>query len=239
MIDIHCHLLYGVDDGADTINTSLTMLNDAVSQGITDIILTPHYRKGMFPFDKNAIMANYESIRKTAADMGIRLYLGCEYHANADMVGNLRNDRVMTLAGSDHVLAEYSHNSTLLQIQNSLDELLSNGYIPVIAHAERYGIVEKDPAVLALFEQMGALVQINANAILGLDGSAMKRVCKKILKGELADIIASDSHDMRERRSHMQDCRRYVSKKYGETTAVKLFERNPRKIIEGINRTGE
>ena len=239
MIDIHCHLLYGVDDGADTVDMSLAMLQDAASQGITDMILTPHYRKGMFPFDKFTIMANFETILPKAADIGIRLHLGCEYHANADMVTNLKNDRALTLAGTDYVLAEYSHDSTLLQIQNSLDDLLSNGYIPVIAHAERYGIVDKDPAILALFGQMGALVQINADAILGLDGYAIKRVCRKILKRGLADIVASDSHDMNDRKNHMLECMNHIRKKYGEDTANKLFVRNPGKIIEGTQRTIE
>ena len=237
MIDIHCHLLYEVDDGAKSPDMSVAMLEDASRQGITDIILTPHYRRGMFPFDKETILANYESIQSAATGFGVRLYLGCEYHANADMVENLGNGRAMTLAGSDYVLAEYSHDSTLLQVQNSLDDLICCGYIPVIAHAERYGIVAKDPVVLAQFREMGALVQINANAILGIDGYAIKRLCKKILKAGLADIVASDSHDMTERKNNMQECMRYVSKKYGGEEAGKLFIKNPRKITEGKQNT--
>ena len=239
MIDIHCHLLYGVDDGAATREVSVMMLQEAAKQGITDIILTPHYRKGMFPFDTDQISENYDSIRPVANEAGIRLYLGCEYHVNSDMVDNLRIGRAITMAGTDYVLAEYSSDSSAARIQNSLDDLLSNGYIPIIAHAERYGAVAKDTGILAQFRRMGALVQINANSILGYDGFALKRICKRILRSDLADIAASDSHDMSGRRCRMSECMKYVEKKYGQPAADRLFVRNPGRIIEGTQSTIE
>ncbi len=239
MIDIHCHLLYGVDDGADTLQTSVAMLEDAASQGVSDIVLTPHYRRGMFPYDKYTILFNFEKLSKAAEKTDIRLYLGCEFHVNADMIEYLRSGRTLTMADSDYVLTEYSYDSSYHHIQNTLDELLSNGYIPIVAHAERYEAVEKDPLVLARFRQMGAVIQINANSILGIDGGAIKRVCKKILKKGLADIVASDSHDMKSRSNNMRECMKYVSKKYGEDTAARLFVTNPRKILEGTQQTVE
>ena len=239
MIDIHCHLLYGVDDGAATLDMSVAMLREAAGQGITDIILTPHYRKGMFPFDLSKITEAYETLQPVAEESGIRLYLGCEYHANSDMVENLRSGRVITMAGTDYVLAEYSEEDTMLRIQNSLDDLLSNGYIPIIAHAERYGAVAKDPEILAQFRQMGALVQINAGSILGYDGHNLKRICKKILKNDLADIVASDSHDMHDRKCLMGECMKYVEKKYDHLRAVRLFVKNPGRITEGTLTTIE
>lgn len=231
MIDIHCHLLFGVDDGADSMELSLAMIDDAVEQGITDIILTPHYRRGMFPYDTETVKANFAELSEKAAGRDIKLYLGCEYHANSDMIEYLQNGRCLTLAETDHVLVEFSYDSAYIQVQNRLDELISSGYIPVIAHAERYGIFEKDPDLLLQFREMGVLVQINANSILGIDGSAIKKVCKKILKKDLADIVASDSHDLADRRSHMKECAHYVAKKYGENTMRRLFTANPSKII--------
>ena len=239
MIDIHCHLLYGVDDGADTIDTSIAMIDDAVSRGITDIILTPHYRRGMFVFDLETIRVNYEQLVKATEDRQVRLYLGCEYHVNSDMIEYMRQGRTITMADSDYVLTEYSYDSSAQLIRNNLDDLLSNGYIPVIAHAERYEVVEKDPGVLAQYRRMGALIQINADSIIGKDGFAMKKQCRKILKNDLADMVASDSHDMRDRKNHMPECMAYIIKKYGEEAAKKLFETNPRKIIEGTQRTIE
>ena len=232
MIDIHCHLLYGVDDGAGTIGMSMKMLDDAIGQGITDIILTPHYRKGMFPYDTQTVIEHFEELSDMAAGRNINMYLGCEYHANSDMIEYLQSGRCLTLADSDYVLVEFAYDSAFMQVQTRLDELISNGYTPVIAHAERYEVFEKDPDLLMQFREMGARVQLNADSILGIDGGAIKRVCKKILKKDLADMVASDSHDMSERRSHMKECAQYVAKKYGEERARKLFVTRPARILE-------
>lgn len=231
MIDIHSHILYGVDDGAASADMAYAMLDDAALQGITDMIATPHYRNGMFPYHTYTVLRRYEEVSGMAASRGIRLYLGCEYHADADMIDNLRNKRVAALAGSEYVLTEFSYRSTYINVRNTLEELVSGGYIPVIAHAERYGIVQDDPDILMQFREMGALIQINTNSILGLDGHGIKRAARKILKKDFADIVASDCHDMKDRRSHMQECRRYIEKKLGRSAALKLFEGNPGRIL--------
>lgn len=235
MVDIHCHLIYGVDDGAASFDVSETMLADAARQGITDIIATPHYREGMFPYDVDTVLNNYYRVSETAERLGLRLFLGCEYHADYDMLGNLRNKRVATLAGSNYVLVEFSYSSSYINVHNKINELISEGYIPVIAHAERYGIFQKDPGLLMQFREMGAYVQLNADSILGTDGGTIRRTCKKILKEDLADIVASDSHDMKERRNRMYECRKLLEKKLGNANANRLFEKVPRMIIRSAN----
>ncbi len=231
MIDIHSHILYGVDDGASSADLSSAMLDDAARQGITDMIATPHYRSGMFPYHLGTVLRRYEETARIAASKGIRLYLGCEYHADTDMVNKLRSRRVATLAGSDYVLTEFSYSSTYINVRNTLEELISCGFIPVMAHVERYGIVQDDPDILVQFKEMGSLIQINTNSVLGLDGHGIKRAARKILKKDLADIVASDCHDMKDRRSHMLECREYIEKKFGRSTARRLFERNPGMIL--------
>lgn len=232
MIDIHCHLLYGVDDGAKTAAESVAMLSVAMQQNITEIILTPHYRRGMFPYNKDVIISHFEALADAAKERGIRLYTGCEYHADTDMISNIQSGYCDTLAGSYYVLTEFSHNTAYMQMHNRLEELVSNGFFPVIAHAERYEVIAKEPEVLYEFREMGAMVQINANSILGIDGSPMKKICKRILKMSLADIVASDSHNTTDRRNNMLDAYKYVEKKYGTSYAGRLFEVNPAKITE-------
>lgn len=226
MIDIHCHLLYGVDDGAAALDMSERMLSDAAGQGITDMILTPHYRRGMFSWNRKKIAQNFMSLREAAAYFGIGIFLGCEYHADADMVQNLRQGNVPTLAGSDHVLTEFGYESDYVRMRNTLDDLLSNGYVPVIAHAERYHVIQKDVGILAQLREMGCLIQMNAGGILGVEGHVESRTCKTALKEDVIDIVASDSHDMSDRRSRMRQCRDLVAKKYGEQRARRLFEEN-------------
>ncbi|MBQ7582520.1 MAG: hypothetical protein IJU25_06835 [Lachnospiraceae bacterium] len=232
MIDIHCHLLYGVDDGAATLEISREMLAKASEQGITDIILTPHYRQGMFPYHTDDIRSSFSVIREEAKQWNIRVYLGCEYHVDDEMVGNLKSGRVHTLAGTDCVLAEFGHASTFNQIRNSLDLLLSEGYTPVIAHAERYDVFLKEPSLLAECRNMGAMVQINADSILGRDGSRYKKACRQILKEELADIVASDAHNTDSRPNNMRKCCNHVANEYGWDLAWKLFAQNPLNILE-------
>lgn len=231
MVDIHCHLLYGVDDGAKTLDIARQMLSDAAAQGITDIILTPHYRQGMFLFDLKTIEAAYDVIYDEAKQRKIRVFPGCEYHVDADMIKNLRSGRCPTLARGDYVLSEFSHAATFVQIRNSLESLLAAGYIPVMAHVERIDAFIHDPSLLQECKNMGAMIQINANGVLGKDGSKTKKTCVKLLKAELADVIASDSHNMDDRRSRMAQCRDYIAKEYGWDYSMKLFTTNPLKIL--------
>ena len=231
MTDIHCHILYGVDDGAKTPEESLAMLEDAADQGITQIIATPHYRLGMFPYYIDDIRESYEFVSAKASELGIYFRLGCEYHADSEMVANIKQRRVATLAGGDHVLTEFSGASTYAQIRSRLGELTAGGYIPVIAHAERIGVFREDTALIDEVRRMGAMIQLNADSILGSDGFGIKRACRKILKEDLADIVASDAHNMSDRCNRMRRCMDYVGSKYGEEMARRLFVINPDMII--------
>ena len=136
MIDIHCHMLYGVDDGAEDRQMSVAMLKDAAKQGISAVILTPHYRQGMFKYPLEEIRAAYEDLYSEAEKLGVMIYLGCEYHADSDTGENLKNGRCLTLADSDYVLVEFKYESYIGFIRNTLNDLLAHGYTPVIAHAE-------------------------------------------------------------------------------------------------------
>ncbi|MCI8506441.1 MAG: capsular biosynthesis protein [Lachnospiraceae bacterium] len=230
-IDIHNHILFGVDDGAEDIEESFDMLEDAKSQGAEAVILTPHYRHGMFGYPLERIEENYQKLDKLAAKLGISLYLGCEYHVNSEIVANLQDGRCRTLAGSDYVLMEYSYQTEYSRIADYTGRLLSCGYIPVIAHVERYKCLQKQPSLCGELANRGAMIQINADSILGIDGRAAERFCKKLLKNQWADVIASDAHGREERRSHMAKCQKSVEKAYGMTYADRLFMGNPLRII--------
>ncbi|MCR5748153.1 MAG: capsular biosynthesis protein [Lachnospiraceae bacterium] len=232
MIDIHCHALYGVDDGAVDREMSIGMLKDAAAQGVTAIVLTPHYRKGMFSYPLEKIQAAYQDLYEEAENIGLSLYSGCEYHVDSDMGENFNQGRCLTLAGSDYVLAEYGYETTYDFIRKSLNNLAAHGYSPVIAHAERYEVFIKKPQLLREMRDMGAKVQINADSVIGKEGFWTKQLCKKIIKEHLLDIVASDSHNMTDRGNHMKECYLYIAKKFGEERAKKLMEINPGKIIE-------
>lgn len=232
MIDIHNHTLFGVDDGAKNIEEAVKMLSDAKQQGVNKIIFTPHYRRGMFSYPSDEIKANFERLTVEAGRLEMEVFLGCEYHVNSDIIENLKSGRCQTLAGSDYVLTEYSYQTEDTYIKEQTKRLLSCGYLPVIAHVERYKCLQKKPALCKELADMGAMIQINADSVLGIEGRVAEHFCKKLLKHEWADVIASDTHDMAERACHLKKCKTNIEKRYGNEYANQLFEKNPMRIIE-------
>lgn len=235
MIDIHCHALYGVDDGADNIEESAAMLRQARLQGVEAVILTPHYRHGMFAYPKQVIVEHFEKLKPLAQKAGVRLYLGCEYHVNSRMIEALQTGRCLSLADGDFVLTEYSFETEYSYISGQTRRLISNGYIPVLAHVERYECLLKKPRFCAELSEVGAYIQVNADSILGLAGKTAEKFCRKLLKNRWADLVASDAHGKTERVCRLGECRDYVAKKYGEGYAKLLFQDNPQRILDSGN----
>lgn len=231
LVDIHCHLLYGVDDGAKSIEDSIAMLDVAVKEGITDMILTPHYRHGMFPYPGEAIRKHFMKLQPEAEKRGVHLQLGCECHVNRNIIPYLEERRVLPLAGSEYVLSEYAHDTEEAFIREMSMELLSHGYVPVIAHVERYECFRNNIDLSEALRRQGVWIQINADAVLGKNGFGTKRFCKRLLDRGSVDVIASDSHDIKNRRNHLGECYRYMVKHYGQSVADQYMDLNPRNII--------
>lgn len=238
LTDIHCHMLPGVDDGPKTGKLAAAMLKKAYKDGVRRIIVTPHYRAGMFEPEKKVLIQRFLKMREYAGHIGttgIKLYLGCEYHREVDMVSALLNGMHPTLAGSRYVLTEFSSMDGYYRIRTTLYDLISAGFIPIIAHVERYPAFVEQPKNIEDAIDLGAKIQVNADALLGEDGYRIKHFCKRLMKNEEVDFIASDAHDMKNRPSRLKECAEYVEKKWGEQTAIRIFEKNPSKII-GSNR---
>ena len=236
MIDIHTHLLFGVDDGPETMEESLEMLRFAKEQGIKAMILTPHYRHGMFSYPYDKITENFLRLREAAKEIGVVLFLGTEHHVNSMMIEHIQTQRVRTLAGTQYVLAEYKHDTEFEYITKSVQDLLRNGYIPVVAHIERYLCMHKDIDRIGWLRDMGAMVQVNANAVLGMEGFKVKAFTKKLLKEGYVDFVASDSHDMKKRVNNMGKCREYLYKKYDERYVDRILQHNAMEILQSIER---
>ena len=210
------------------------MLHRAAEQGINKMILTPHYRHGMFPFPMREITEHFKELEPYAAAEGIEIFLGCEYHMDSEWIEYMRSGRTLTLAKSRYILTEYSHVSEYPFILRMTEEVQRNGYRPVIAHIERYPAVTCDVQRVAELREMGAMIQINADSVLGKEGRKQKAFCKKILKEGLADLAASDAHGIKRRACNLAACYEYIARKYGEELARKLTSRNPGRILMDI-----
>lgn len=236
MVDIHCHILPDVDDGAEGEKEAIELLESEYMNGVADVILTPHYRRGVFETSEDIIEQRFQKIKHyVATHMGgkLNVYLGCEYHRDSQMVSDLQAGIKPTLANSRYVLTEFSTIHGYSVFRKQIYELVNAGYIPIIAHIERYRCIVNEQSLINELIALGAEIQVTSGALLGSYGWSMKRFCRKLLKKRLVHYIASDAHNMRTRPVDLGKCAKYVEKKYGKSYARRLFVDNPKKIIQG------
>ena len=148
-----------------------------------------------------------------------------------DVAERLSIGKAATMAGSKYVLLEFNPMDEWDYIRHGADDMLSQGYFPIIAHVERYANVMKDDRAKEL-KQKGCYLQINAASVLGELGWGTKKNCKDMLKNNLVSFIASDAHEDKKRTPRLDKCVKYISKKYGEEMAEKIFATNPMKVIK-------
>lgn len=227
MIDIHTHILPAVDDGSKSIENSIKMLNDLKENGVTDVILTPHYR-GKYLCAKEELITEFNKIKALAKDIPINLYLGQEIYVEKGTFNLLSSGELLTLNNTKYVLLEF-HYFNPSDIVEAVYVAKARGFIPIVAHIERYEYLHFDD----VFEikSLGGLIQINASSLLNKENKTYLKRVKKLLKNNLVDFIASDCHDFRPIR--IGEARKIVTKKYGEEFANKVFDTNALDIING------
>lgn len=235
LCDLHCHIIPGVDDGAKDLDEALTLLKMQYDEGVRNIIVTPHYRIGMFEEPMKKVLQNYLKIKSAAKEIGrdgISLYLGCEVYMSREVLDVLkRNDRP-TMAGTRYVLTEYSSSSSLKEIRDYVYLMISSGYIPIIAHVERYREIREDTEGISQLKNLGAKIQVNAGSIIGRSGWRVKRACKRLMCEDLIDFVASDCHDIKHRVPNLGKCALYIEKKMGSEYVKRILIENPAKIIK-------
>ena len=232
LYDIHCHILPGVDDGAKNTDIALELIEREMEAGVETIILTPHFRKEMFEPSMDDIWNAYEDLVDQTQGKNIRLYLGCEFHANMEMVETLNKGLRPTLANSSYVLTEFSSLSTKAFIKERADALLMNGYRPIIAHIERYRALRKDFDLIDELIEMGCEMQVNADAVIGKEGLGTQRFCKKLMQADMLHYVASDAHNLKGRTTRLDECCEYLKKHMGRLYTSRIMRDNPGKIIE-------
>ena len=206
MIDLHCHILPSIDDGAKTFDDSLAMLEQAEKAGITDIVLTPHYMKGtVYNADNVKKWGLYQELRKRANDAGIsiNLYLGNEIYIDTkmrEMLAGYTNEQselmyeVSTLNSTKYVLVEFPVRTEDKSVKTTLFSLVQKGFIPVIAHPERYFYVQDNPAWVDDLIHMGCKLQGNYMSLFGKYGKGAEKTLKKLLLEDKIFCLASDIH---------------------------------------------
>lgn len=233
IIDIHCHILPGVDDGSDSFEMSMQMLKRAASDGISGIILTPHNKPGHRHMHFSQMTSEINKLRKimTEENIKIELYPGSELYYRSGIREEIGHDKTGILAGSRYTLVEFNPMADYDYIRNGIYSLLTGGYYPILAHVERYRNVCAAKYGTEDLIEMGCYIQVNAGSIMGKSGSKARRFVKKLLKQRQVHFVATDAHDLKKRPPCLSDCADYIRKKYGEDYSIKLFCDNPMDVI--------
>lgn len=231
MIDIHCHVLPEVDDGALDMAEAESMLDMASSSGTTVLIATPHWNL-RYRFDRarcEDLIGQLQILHGTK----IRLRLGCEVHLTPEhLEAVLRRPEIYTLGASDCILVELPDAMTPAIVKPALDALLRAGLRPVIAHPERYSYIQVHHDFATELVDMGCYLQLTAQSVPGGFGYAASRTSRHLLKHRLVHLIASDGHGAVERRPLLAECFDRVVDFCGQPAADLLFVRNPGALLE-------
>lgn len=232
-IDIHSHILPGVDDGSKNLEQSLRMLRKAQQEGIDTMILTPHNKAEHRNISVEGIHRRIADLEKEAEgeQITMKLYPGNEIFYRDGVVELLENGKICTLAESRYVLVEFRPVEEFSYIRRAIYELAGNGYIPILAHVERYMCISSSMDNLKYAIDRGALIQVNAGSISGRSGFKVKQSVKKMLKEHLVHFVATDAHDDIKRNTEIADTARYLCKKYGQDYADALLRDNAARII--------
>lgn len=233
LTDIHHHLVFDVDDGAPDLTASLAMLRQAAAQGVGDIVCTAHDLPGLRPLDQAKYLANLDALRSAAAAQGlpVTLHAGSELFLSPDALTAIRAGRVLPLADSRVLLVELPPDMPWPLICSGARLVHSAGYHMVLAHAERYEALRDVKRLAELHEAHGVAVQLNAATVLRSAAPLGGRWTRQVLRGGLADAVASDAHDTQTRRCLLGDCYRFLEKHYGPDTARRLCADSPAALI--------
>lgn len=233
MIDIHTHVVYGIDDGAASPEMSCRMLVAAAEQGVTDILCTSHCVPGHSPFLLDAYMHHLELLRSWVEGQGLelRLWPGCEILYTEQAPEKVRRGEIPILGNGEYALVEFLPETSWDTIRKAIREFGNSGLRMVVAHVERYRCLREDLSRLEEMGSQGVLRQMNAATAIRSGQVIGDRWAKHALKQGLIDLVASDMHRIDWRPPNMGAAWEMIRKKYGSETATRLMEKNPRKLI--------
>ncbi len=232
LIDIHSHILPGVDDGARDEEETRAMLKMAYDEGIRIMFATSHYHSEMGREAWAKRSAALEKARAIAGEIAadFKIAAGAEIYYSEEAVQELADGTVWTMNGSKYVLVEFATYEDYAYIRRGLQNLQYHGFWPILAHVERYQALEEEECVAELVS-MGVYIQANAGSFLGKDGRKVKKYLLRLLENGWIHFVGTDAHGTDRRRPRMEKCAAYIEKKAGRACSRALCRENAGKVI--------
>ncbi|GGF22598.1 tyrosine protein phosphatase [Halobacillus andaensis] len=234
MIDIHSHILPGVDDGAQTIEESIEMARVAVEEGIDTIVATPHHQNGDFKNYKNDILIQVSELNRVLEEEEIPLTVlpGQETRIHGGMVEDLQKEEILPINEySKYVFVEFPHDQVPSYASNLLFNLQVEGYQPIIVHPERNLQLQDNPNLLYSLVKNGAFSQVTAGSITGKFGRTAKKIAYQLIDANLTHVIASDAQNAKGRAFKLKEAYNEIRKHYGQSM-MDYFSDNAQYVID-------
>ena len=234
MIDLHCHLLCGLDDGASDLSVSLAMARMLVAGGVETVACTPHILPGLYHNDARTIRAGAERLRAELVQRDIKLEVVCgsDAHMTPDFVAKLKSGEILTLAESRYVLVEPPHHVAPIRLEQFFFEILIAGYVPVLTHPERLTWIDSRYATIKRLARSGVWIQITAGSLVGDFGRSARYWAERMLDDGLVHILASDAHDVTRRPPNLAMGWEAARKRVGDDEARHLVLTRPRGVLK-------
>lgn len=236
-VDLHSHLLPGLDDGPAELAESLSMARVCLRDGITDVVATPHHVHGRTrALAPETVRTALERMRAALAreKIGLRLHEGMEVFAEGDVREELERGAVLPLANSRYVLIEFALFVRPDHLEQTLFSLQLAGFIPVVAHFERATYLKGDEDWPMRLAQSDVLLQVNADSLLGEYGSSIRARAWRLLASGAADFVASDAHGAVERPNRLVRAAEEIRDRLGDETSQRLCAQNPGRVLDGV-----
>ena len=242
MIDIHSHILPGLDDGSQSWEMTLEMCRLAIRDGITHIVATPH-ADDTYVYSPDRVRGLIAELEDKIGDQ-LAISMGCDFHLSFENIEDaIAHPRRYTIASKQYLLIELSEYGIPPQITESFWRLEAAGITPVITHPERNTILQRRPERVLEWVDAGCLAQVTASSVTGLWGDSARRFAMWLLENDAVHVLASDAHDDKYRKPILSEARDAVSRSFGTDLARELVQDNPAAIVSGrplpVSRPGQ
>lgn len=236
MVDIHHHLIFGVDDGSPDLASSVSMVQMAVEDGVTHLVATPHANE-QYEYDRAAHEVRLQQIRESlpgSVAFRIQLGLGSDFHLDYDNTANIGSaTRQYTINNGPYLLIELSDTGIPARIDEVLYQMRVAGLIPILTHPERNSTLQRSRGRLRDWMRADMLVQVTANSLTGQFGKTAEKIAWELMDKQWVHFVSSDAHDLTRRTPRLSAAYEVVRKRMGEETAERLFVTNPLAVFEG------